>query len=100
MAFRVGQRVEIVGSFSSERIGTVATVVAGPEPLEFGQGSHWHFLPVGTPMYQVDLPSLVNPANYGWGPEQWLRSLDGGDEPVIWTEELKRLCRTKETADV
>lgn len=93
-AFRVGQRVRLLHSLAPGRAGMIATVQAGPVPLNDRDFclEHWPSHRVGTPMYQIDLPNVIDGGAFGWGPGDWLEPVDDGAEKTEWTAELRKLC--------
>lgn len=104
--FNVGDRVVIVKSPAPERIGTVATVVGGPEQPD-ALIPEWRALGIryGQDFYILDLPMLRAFSAETGGcvayPPQFLEPYrPDHNERAEWTEELRKLCgvRVKETA--
>jgi hypothetical protein len=101
-SFKVGDRVVVVKDGPTPgRVGSVAVVIGVEERFaahEYEKPGPWSFLPKGTVMYILDLP----PAAPGWHvafPGTHLEPYrDDGNERGEWTEELRRLCKTKVSA--
>lgn len=93
MAFRIGQRVRIVGGSEDEDggeecVGDVATVVSTLLPAPHDLCTE---VPRGTPVHILDI--VAEDGGTVAAPPCWLAPIDDGRSPIAWTAELLKLCR-------
>jgi hypothetical protein len=93
MAFKIGDRVRVVDGPRKGEVAMVTSELVHKEWLEF-RGVIYD-----VPMaHRLDLCSLQSPYRWVWASPEWLRPFYDGNEKGEWTEDLRRLCRAKETA--
>lgn len=96
-AFRAGDRVRLVEGWHKGGTATILSV----DPLRASDWAFWHTIgiPLGAPMYELDIESHFCPGANTWAPGSWLRRFRDGDEPAEHVEEwIRDLLKKTEDA--
>lgn len=95
--FKVGDRVLVV---QGPRKGALAVIVAALKPCAPRSFRNWwsRYFDAPPMLHELDVPSFLLPGCNSHAPPEWLRHYYDGNEKGVWTEELRNLCREKESA--